>query len=222
MSARSGNGLPASAWIGLCVVLAAGAVAARADIYNGDFEATPPLDGWMVSGSNPPGSYVETVPAHGSTVAHLHVESTYTYQSGQWIGAIEQAFIQQLMVTLQAGETHLRFDGSAVTAGQEVDDPTVTVTALGGGGGGRAVDSATWTTYLVPLVDSLGDPLAPGTSINLAVLAGANPPTTGGQEGQQVTQVVDLWVDNFRLVPGPAPALLLLAGTGAVLRRRRR
>ena len=222
MSATCGKGSRAVAWSAVCFVLAFGALPGGADIYNGDFEAASPLDGWGASSADPPGSYVEAVLGpNGTTAAHLHAETTYTYENTQWTGTIRQAYIQQLVITLLPGETHLQFEARAVTQGIEVDDPSVSVFG-GGGGGGASVGSETWGSYSFPLLDGLGDPLPPGTHVSLVVLGSANPPTAPGTEGQQVTQVVDLWVDNFHLVPLPQTGLLLLAGAAALLRRRKR
>lgn len=198
-----------------CVLLAS-ALAARGDVANGGFEADPPLDGWFPGTWNPPGDYVqaETDPQTLSTVAHLHAECEYVWQEGAWVGAFGQAWLYQFNIVLQAGQTHLRFDGRSGTSGLEVLDPTVSVTVIGGGGGGGcAVASPDWSAYLIPL----GAP--PGSIINILVEANANPPSGPGQEGQTVQQTVDLSVDNFRLVPAP-PALAVLLVGAALLRRR--
>ena len=212
----------AAAWM-VIGILAMGALPAVADIYNGDFEADPPLDGWDDSGYKPPGSYVEGIidPETISSVVHLHAETTYTYESGKWAGQLEQAYLQQFTTTL-AGETRLRFDGRAVLDGLEVLEPGVSVIAAGGGGGHCSVSSDQWTEYVVELVDPFGDPLPAGTLIGVVVEVNANAPASAGAEGQQTSQVVDVHLDNFRLVPLPQAGLLLLAGAGVLLRRDRR
>jgi hypothetical protein len=209
------------AWMA-AAILALSAGPAAAEIYNGDFEASPPLDGWDASAYDPPGSYAEGIfdTPTLSTVAHLHAETSYTYQSGSWFGQLQQAYVQQLL-TLSAGQTHLRLDAKAVKQGLEVQDPTVTVIAAGGGGG-CAVTSGQWSGYLFPLLDPIGDPLPGGTMVAVLVQVNANPPASGGAEGQQTSQVLDLYVDNVQLVPLPQTGWLLLAGAAAVCRKRRR
>ena len=202
MTASGSKAFHAAAWLVVGSVLAIAVSPIRADIYNGDFEADPSLDDWASSVSNPPGSYVEAIvdPQTLSTVARLHAKATYTYEGDKWIGDLESAFIQQL-VTLDEGDRHLQFDGRAVLGGLEVLDPTVTVIAVTGGGGGGSVVSDQWADYTFPLLDPLGDPLPPGTTAFVIVQIGANPPATAGEEGQQIAQVVDLYVDNFDPVP---------------------
>jgi len=210
-------------WAVVVISLLAGASAVSADVYNGDFEAGPPLDGWSISPDDPPDSYVEAVAEPGpNTVARLHAETTYTYTGGQWVGQLQQAYIQQFGIALEPGQTQLAFDGMALEQGLEVVDPTVSVVAVGGGGGGCAVASDQWTHYVVPLLGPGGEPLAPGTVINLIVEVGTSAPISAGQEGQQVEQVVDLYVDNFRLVPAPSTALVVLGGVALLLGHRRR
>ncbi len=218
MSARRQRALWAVVAISL---LAASAVSA--DVYNGDFEADPPFDGWSISPDDPPDSYVEAVTDPGlTTFAHLHAETTYTYDGGQWVGQLQQAYIQQFGIVLEEGQTQLEFDGMASKQGLEVADPTVSVVAVGGGGGGGAVVSDQWTHYVIPLLGPGGGPLAPGTIVNLVVEASASAPISAGEEAQQVEQVVDLHVDNFQFVPAPITALVVLGGAALLAGRRRR
>ena len=208
--------------VALAIAWAAWAAPAAGDIVNGDFEAIPPLSGWTSQAFNPPGDYVEGIfeATLSSTVGHLHAEATYTYQQGQWTGNLGQAWLFQTPITAGAGENQLRLDARAVVTGLEVNDPTVSVTVAGGGGGGGALTGNQWTAYLFPIVDGMGQPIGPGRMISVLLDITANPPASAGQEDQQVTQVLDLYVDNVHLVPLPGPGILLVLGAAWLLRRR--
>jgi len=215
---------------------------AGATTINGDFEALPdPLAFWQV---DPPGASVGTVGAYGaytSTIAHLHAETTYTWDDalGTWMGDLSQAALQQgfftpYWITLAAGESTLRFDAAAVASGEDALDPTVTVMALTGGARSTAVTSSTWSTYEFDLLGPGGTPLAPGTPINVYFLVETGstlPARVGAYDAEEVTQVVDLYVDNVQnaqeaaVIPEPgsaaAAAMLVLGWAAAALRRRR-
>ena len=198
------------------------AAPAAGDVVNGNFEATPPLAGWTSQPLNPPGDYIEGIfdSALNSTVAHLHAEATYTYEQGQWSGDLGQAWLFQAPIVTQANEYELRLDARSTVSGLEVGDPAATVTVGGGGGGGGPLTGALWTAYTFPIVDGLGQPIAPGSMINVLLEITANKPASPGYEGQQVTQTLDLYVDNVHLVPLPGPAIMLALGAAWVLRRR--
>lgn len=211
--------------VALTIALVAWAVLAApaaGDIVNGNFEATPPLAGWTSQAFNPPGDYIEGIfdSALSSTVAHLHAEATYTYEQGQWTGDLGQAWLFQAPIVTQADEHVLRLDARSAVSGLEVSDPAVTVTVAGGGGGGGALTSTLWTQYTFPIVDGVGQPIGPGSMINVLLEITANAPASAGYEGQQVTQTLDLYVDNVHLVPLPGPAIMLVLGAAWVLRRR--
>lgn len=207
------------AWM-WAAVAAAGLVisvgAARADVVNGTFSNG--LSGWDVS---PYGaaSYVEAVESYGgvsSPMAHLHAHASYTWQDGEWTGDYAEAYIQQLFtLTLQPGETACALD-AAVVKSYGVLPPEVTVMVLGPGGGFEKVTYANWHTYEFSLNEA-----AAGSTIAVVVNVWANKPSGEGEENETVFQSVDLYIDNIRLVPLPAPAVLLLAGAIVALRRRR-
>ena len=222
MVAEKRGGCRAAATMIALAAWAVLAAPATGDIVNGDFEATPPLTGWTSQALNPPGDYIEGIfdSALSSTVAHLHAEATYTYEQGYWAGDLGQAWLFQAPIVTQADEYELRLDARSAVSGLEVGNPAVTVTVGGGGGGGGALTSALWTQYTFPIVDGVGQPIAPGSMINVLLEITANPPASAGYEGQQVTQTLDLYVDNVHLVPLPAPGMLLVLGAAWVLRRR--
>ena len=214
------------------IVLIAWAAPAVADVVNGDFESGS-LSNWQPGTFN--GALAEVVNGYGGNstyVAHLKAETTYTWDDGQslWDGSAQQAALQQGVFTIYslttvAGETALEFDGLALITGEDMSPPSVNVSAAGGSAGGTTVTSASWNAYTFDLIDPLAPPglLGAGSPINIAFnVAVAAPFRTGDYDGEQVTQTVELYLDNVHLTPVPGAGVLMLAGAAAMLRRRRR
>lgn len=213
----------------LALILAL-AGSAAGDVVNGDFEDATDFANWQEAG----GGGTEVLSSYGSNstrVAHLSVEATYTWDEfGEaWDGPFPQAAIQQGSFTsysleIEAGETTLEFYALAVIEGEDMSPPSATVLAAGGFAVGATVLTAHWTPYSIDLVyPGTSQQLPVGSSINVAFNVSVEAPLRfGDYGGEEVTQTIDLYLDDVHLVPLPGSGLLLLAGGVALLRRRRK
>lgn len=195
---------------------------ARAGLVNGDFSAG--LDPWSLDLGSEPQSQAEVVSSFGSNttpLAHLHAQSDFAFSDGYWDGDTNWATITQSFVT-GPGETRVTFDAVLANVGLADADATVSYMAFGGGGGAASVSvGEDWRHVELPLLNAMGQSVAPGTFVLVSVTVRANAPVLDGEEGQQASQTIDGYFDNFEVVPEPATLSLLVAGGLALLRRRR-
>ena len=222
-------------WISGLIVILSISLQARATISNGDFEATPnPFEDWNYYTSGSP-SYIGTVDHYGSyysTIAHLHAEANYAWDGYEWLG--NAGYVQldrypDYVVTTGENETILQFEAARILDGEDLEDPEVTVIVTDspsfgwiGWASSVSITSPEWRTYQIPLWDDPSNPLPAGSDLEIFVEAITNPPYRNGDLDEEITQTVDLYVDNFILVPLPGTLLLLLPGGVILLRRRRR
>jgi len=217
------------------VVIIGTSLPVRAAVSNGNFQATPDhFQDWNTWTSGSP-CEIGTVDHYGSyysTIAHLHAQATYQWDGYDWIG--NDGYVQlnrypDYVVTIGQGQTVLQFDAARILDGEDLANPKVTIIAtnspdpnLIGWAIGKDVRSSIWSTFQIPLWDDPDNPLPPGTEIEILIETFTNQPYRDGASGEQITQTIDLYVDNFMLVPLPGTLLLLLSGGAILLRRYRR
>lgn len=222
-------------WVGGLITIVSISLPARATISNGDFQATPDhFQDWNTWTSGKP-CEIDTVDHYGSydsIIAHLHAQATYQWDGYDWIG--NDGYVQlnrypDYVVTIGQGETVLQFDAARILDGEDLANPKVTIIATNspdpymiGWTSGKDVTSSIWSTHQIPLWDHPDNPLPPGTEIEILIETFTNQPYRDGASGEQITQTIDLYVDNFMLVPLPGTLLLLLSGGAILLRRHRR
>ena len=222
-------------WVSSFIAIISISFQARATVSNGDFEATPnPFEDWYAYTSGSP-SYTGTVDHYGSyysTIAHLHAKANYAWDGYQWLGT--DGYVQldrypDYVVTTGENETILQFEAARILDGEDLEDPEVTVIVTDspsfgwiGWASSVSITSPEWRTYQIPLWINPSNPLPAGSDLEIFVEAVTNPPYRIGDLDEEVIQIVDLYVDNFELVPLPGTLLLLLPGGTILLRRRRR
>jgi len=222
-------------WVSGFITILSISLQAGATVSNGDFEATPnPFEDWYTYTSGSP-SYIGTVDHYGSyysTIAHLHAKANYAWDGYQWLGTdgyVQLDRFPDYVVTTGENETILQFEAARILDGEDLEDPTVTVIVTYspnsdwiGWKNWVYISSPDWQTYQIPLWDDPSNPLPAGSELEIFVEAMTYPPFRPGTDDEEIIQTVDLYVDNFILVPLPGTLLLLLPGGTILLRRRRR
>jgi len=222
-------------WISVIIAIIGISLPAKAIVSNGDFEApSNPFEDWNYYTSGSP-SYIGTVDHYGSyysTIAHLHAQANYTWDGYQWLGSDGYVQLDRFpdhVVTTGQNETILQFEAARILNGEDLEDPTVTVIVSDspdpnwwGWTNWVNISSPEWQTYQIPLWDDPSNPLPAGSELEIFIEVITNQPYRDGTVGEQVTQTVDLYVDNFVLVPLPGTLLWMLSGGTILLRRRRR
>jgi hypothetical protein len=230
----------------LCVaavaVLALGGGAARADIINGDFSEGPDgLDGWVKAVVNPPND--ESLALVKVVGGRLHVVTSNTYDwdggSGEWVLHESDTSAVVVIQFVPAdgdgfwapdGTTAIEFDAEISISGNPAGNTGAGVRfevnyndgkyASAPTGDGRLGDTAGTVRVEMPGLVPNGQV---GIDFNLASLSMLNPTPAHIFGVDSFTITVDAYFDNFRFVPEPMSAGMLLVGAaGLVLRRRRR
>jgi len=219
-------------WVSSFIAIISISLQARATVSNGDFEAD--FEDWGTYTSGLP-SYIDTVGDYGSyysTIARLRAKATYTWDENNnfWTGDdghVQLYRPENHLVTTGENETILQFEAARILNGEDLEDPTVTVTVMNspdsdwwGWTDWVCISSPEWRTYQIPLWDNPSNPLPAGSELQISVDAITNPPYRNGTTpNEEIIQTVDLYVDNFKLVPLPGTLLLLLSGGTILLRR---
>ena len=233
------------AWVVAWVGLIAATGVAGADIINGSFDwASNPLNQWTVIPSFIGTASATAVDSYGgqSGVMRLSAETPYVAAPGAWVNQLGFGFypfvtaMQEVAVSdgryAPAGTTALEFK-VAMTFGDQAyleppfnDDetPTMELSVLYSSSQGEESvfdyildNRGTWLSRQIELPDlDVTQPI----SIVLRAFADREPEVSGNV-GDTATMNLNVYVDEFHFVPEPMSLLLLTAGTGLLLRRRK-
>jgi hypothetical protein len=224
----------------LCVaavaVLALGGGAARADIINGDFSNG--LDGWVKAVVNPAAD--ESLALAEVVGGRLHVRTSNTYN---WDEPSQQWLLQEdnnsAVVVIQfvpadgggfwapPGTTAIEFDAvigissnpaGNTGAGVRFEVNYNDIYASAPTGDGRLGNTDGTVRVEMPGLVPNGQV---GIDFNLASLSMLNTTPAHSVGVDSFTITVDAYFDNFRFVPEPMSAGLLLVGAAGLVMRRR-
>jgi len=207
-----------------------------ADILNGDFESAVDLAHWTkvaLAAPDPSYAVVDEVTDLGNDELYLMAHNTYTWSGTSWvlnefIGSIAQASNPaDYNLYAPTGTTKLSFDAKVDILSVPGDAaPRLRVEVQYNFSGGvfgatanLALGDADWANHSINLP---GLDLAKKMNLNVYARSGDGIAAPAGQYvGQTTNLIAEGWFDNFRFVPDPVSAAMLVLGGAAIVMRRR-